>query len=306
MSSHHIHTPLPYPPKNNTHIQQTRPGANIIEDQHQHIHAWGSPTRHFGLLCANMPVEDDNYIYGVGNEVIIFLAISTVFWGSLGIYVYWQLCHNRRTTVEAILSQEFRNLLRTRHGNTRAGVSSERSESTRPVRNFNNSNCPICLEEVADVSILTNCGHVFDLSCFKLFWQHHSNSSSLTCPCCRTRINMIHPNFDSAQFTEEFEDVRRFNRLSGAVPRSLLETINDFPVLLRQLIRAFFSRNMLTVAFRLRMLCLTAVGFLYLLSPFDLIPELVFGIFGYVDDILVWFIVVYIMTARLRSVLQSQ
>ena len=117
---------------------------------------------------------------------------------------------------------------------------------------------------------------------------------------------MIHANFDSAQFTEEFEDVRRFNRLSGAVPRSLFETINDFPVLLKRLVRAFFSRSMLTVAFRLRMLCLMAVGFLYLLSPLDLIPELVFGIFGYIDDVLVWFIVVYIMTARLRSTLQSQ
>lgn len=253
-----------------------------------------------------MTIEDDSYIYGVGNEVIVFLAISTAFWGCLGIYVYWKLCHNRRVTVEAILSQEFRNFLRARRGDTRAGASSQRGDSTSTVRNFNNSNCPICLEEVSNVSILTNCGHVFDLSCFKLFWQHHSHSSTLTCPCCRTRINMIHPNFDSTQFVEEIEDVRRFNRLSGAVPRSLLETINDFPVLLKQLIRAFFSGNIVTVAFKLRMLCLMAVGFLYLLSPFDLIPELVFGIFGYVDDILVSFIIVYIMTARLRSTLQRQ
>ena len=57
--------------------------------------------------------EPSTYIHGVGNEVIIFLMICTIVWATIGIYIYYKICHNRNATIEAILSDEFRSLIRT-------------------------------------------------------------------------------------------------------------------------------------------------------------------------------------------------
>jgi RING finger protein 170 len=47
----------------------------------------------------------------------------------------------------------------------------------------------------------------------------------------------------------------------------------------------------------------SVAGFLYLLSPLDLLPESVFGFFGYLDDVLVLVIVgLYISIVYFESV----
>lgn len=249
--------------------------------------------------------EPSTYIHGVGNEVIIFLMICTIVWATIGIYIYYKICHNRNATIEAILSDEFRSLIRTQRSENTTDNNNDNASLRPPSRNYGNENCPICLDTLSNISITTNCGHVFDLTCFGAFWEHQYRTTNLSCPCCRTRVNMIHPNFDIAQFPREFQHVGRYNRSCGGIPRTFSEIIFDMPELIRQLRNAFFSRDLLSIAFKLRICCLGIIGFLYLLSPLDLIPEVIFGIFGYVDDILLWFIVLWIMTSQFRNRLQS-
>ena len=63
-------------------------------------------------------------------------------------------------------------------------------------------------------------------------------------------------------------------------PRSLYEHIADLPMLLRHLWRYFWSGEGIQILFRLRILTLLGLAVFYVLLPFDLVPEVVFGVFG--------------------------
>ena len=69
--------------------------------------------------------------------------------------------------------------------------------------------------------------------------------------------------------------------------RSLLEHLRDLPVLLRHLVSFIWSGEGITWLFRLRIFILGAMAGVYLLSPFDIVPEAVFGLIGILDDIIV-------------------
>lgn len=76
------------------------------------------------------------------------------------------------------------------------------------------------------------------------------------------------------------------SRFSGA-PRPMLDYIRDIPVMIPYMLRFLFSINGIMTMFRIRvMFCL--VGILaYVLFPFDILPEAVYGIFGFIDDFFV-------------------
>jgi len=59
------------------------------------------------------------------------------------------------------------------------------------------------------------------------------------------------------------------------------------PTLLRHCLSAIFSASGLALVFRLRVLMFIIAAVIYLLLPVDLIPELVFGFFGFIDDFLI-------------------
>lgn len=44
-------------------------------------------------------------------------------------------------------------------------------------------------------------------------------------------------------------------------------------------------------------------GFLYVVSPFDIIPEVVFGIVGLIDDLSVVFVVLFMVAQTFRGAL---
>ena len=55
-----------------------------------------------------------------------------------------------------------------------------------------------------------------------------------------------------------------------------------------------------------RILILTSIAVLYVLSPFDIIPEVVFGIFGFLDDILIFGLFMMYATVLFRNFLSTQ
>jgi len=101
--------------------------------------------------------------------------------------------------------------------------------------------------------------------------------------------------------------VRSYNRRFSGDPRSILEHLRDLPVLLRHLWSFVWSADGLSWLFRLRIFTLVnpqngswvlftllqnslyrgGVAALYLLSPFDIVPEAAFGIFGLLDDLVI-------------------
>jgi uncharacterized membrane protein YkvA (DUF1232 family) len=84
-----------------------------------------------------------------------------------------------------------------------------------------------------------------------------------------------------------YENIRSYNRCFSGEPRSLAEHIADLPMLTRHLWRYFWNGDGIRIRFRLRILLFLGMGVFYLLLPFDLLPEVVFGIFGLLDDTIV-------------------
>ncbi|KAA3670147.1 uncharacterized protein DEA37_0013627, partial [Paragonimus westermani] len=66
--------------------------------------------------------------------------------------------------------------------------------------------------------------------------------------------------------------------------------LRDLPTLARALTQLLFSSEGAIVLLHSRLVFLGICVLLYILSPFDLIPEIVTGIFGLLDDLLVFFI----------------
>jgi len=65
------------------------------------------------------------------------------------------------------------------------------------------------------------------------------------------------------------------------------QSARDVPTLLRHCIPAVISRSGLEWMFRFRFIMFTLAALIYLVIPFDLIPEMLLGIFGLIDDFLI-------------------
>ena len=139
---------------------------------------------------------------------------------------------------------------------------------------------------------------------FLFVLEHHQRRTNNKCPCCRQRISLLFANFNdsNSESLQMIHRIDRFNRLHGSIPRSFLEYITDTPELVRRIFVECFSTNGLRLALRFRMFFFFAFALLYLLSPLDLIPEGIFGIIGFLDDL---FIVLSILILASISYRQS-
>lgn len=53
---------------------------------------------------------------------------------------------------------------------------------------FQDNECPICLEQILDYSIYTNCGHTFHIDCLE---KCNQPFNYLICPLCRQPIQNL-------------------------------------------------------------------------------------------------------------------
>ena len=65
------------------------------------------------------------------------------------------------------------------------------------------------------------------------------------------------------------------------------QSARDVPTLLRHCVSAVFSQSGLEWMFRFRFVVFTLAALIYLVIPFDLIPEMLLGIIGLIDDFLI-------------------
>nr|CAB3492528.1 unnamed protein product [Digitaria exilis]CAB3497530.1 unnamed protein product [Digitaria exilis] len=80
--------------------------------------------------------------------------------------------------------------------------------------------------------------------------------------------------------------------------------LQDLPFFIRRLFRELMDpQRTLPLVFRARMLMMVALSAIYVLSPVDILPESVLGLFGFVDDLLILLIVFLHLAAVYRSLL---
>lgn len=226
---------------------------------------------------------NSSYFSGVGDEVLVGTVVALI----ILFYVYQAVMYFLGEISE---NGQVRNADDLNEGRVRANI----------------HDCSICLGE-ASYAIETNCGHVYCGQCIVAYYNTIRSSSvttvinafdTPTCPMCRQRMTVLLLYFsESERNTADLEEVERrnlliesvrdYNRRYSGEPRSLGEHIRDLPVLLRHLWSFLQTGEGLTWVFRLRIYILGALAVVYLLSPFDIVPEAVFGIIGILDDIII-------------------
>ncbi|GFR99350.1 E3 ubiquitin-protein ligase RNF170 [Elysia marginata] len=258
-----------------------------------------------------------NLIEGVGDEVLLGLGAFT---GALVAALYY--VNNRGTASGTIHPESERHIASTREQlqnevNAGEAEGQQRSRQARSSRRAHHRNdgeltCPICLGS-AVLAVETNCGHVFCGHCFVTYWQHQTWLGAVKCPSCRTQVSLLLLNFtaaehaaDSEQRTEVINKINQYNRRFSGEPRTLQEYLQDLPTLLRHAFHEFFSVGGLMWMFRFRIGILVLAAFLYLISPLDILPEAVFGIIGFLDDIFVILLLAIYISIIYRQVVAAR
>ncbi|KAL5106464.1 hypothetical protein TcWFU_010136 [Taenia crassiceps] len=169
--------------------------------------------------------------------------------------------------------------------------------------------CPICLEDLK-FAVETNCRHQFCGECFYAYWQTFSPLTQPNCPVCRSQLRFLLKRFtptdldtgDSSERSEVESRVAVFNRRFSGNPVSLIDQMRDLPVLLRYCWRVMFEgEEGISCLLRLRLIVLSLFVFFYVISPLDIFPESIVGVFGLLDDCLVCLVFFIYVAALFRG-----
>lgn len=189
----------------------------------------------------------------------------------------------------------------------------ERVQATTRVRtNPGEIDCPVCLGNT-QYGIETNCGHIFCGTCIITYWEHGTWLGAVRCPVCRQQVTLLLVHFTeeeqnqpSASKTEILNKIADYNRRFSGEPRPLMDYLRDLPTLLRHALREFFSVGGLIWMFRLRIIAIFLAALLYFISPLDIIPEAVFGILGFLDDLFVLLLLAIYISIIYRNYVQTR
>ena len=86
----------------------------------------------------------------------------------------------------------------------------------------------------------------------------------------------------------------------------LMDYLRDLPTLLRHAFSEFFSVGGLIWMFRVRIIAIFLAALFYFISPLDIIPEAVFGILGFLDDLFVLLLLAIYISIIYRNYVQSR
>lgn len=221
----------------------------------------------------------DSILAGVGDEVLITVCCGAVITFA-GIFTFARL----------------------QNSSSQTGRTNESNDYIH--HSYNNEVCPICIGPHR-LAVETNCGHKFCGNCLRNYLNNRMPgdfsifNGRLTCPMCRQDINIMLLSFtpDEIQSVElEGEKnnvettVHEYNIRFGNGSRNLMSYIRDCPVLVRHMLVDFFSFGGLVWMFRVRVIVCFLAAIMYLFFPLDIIPEAMFGFFGLLDDLIVFFL----------------
>ncbi|XP_077108263.1 E3 ubiquitin-protein ligase RNF170 [Ranitomeya variabilis] len=241
-------------------------------------------------------LDDGSLIEGVSNQVLVAVVISLIFIAAL---TYLMLRGEQQNIHPE--NQERVQAIREQRQNEQ--------ETVQPRHQFySDMSCPVCLQQ-ATFPVETNCGHLFCGPCIVAYWRYGSWLGAISCPICRQTVTLLFPVFQASEeqdAQEILQEVNSYNRRFSGQPRSLMDRIMDLPTLLRHAFREMFSVGGLFRMFRIRIvLCLLGALF-YLVSPLDIIPEALFGILGFMDDLFVIFLLLIYISIMYREVVTQR
>ena len=150
-----------------------------------------------------------------------------------------------------------------------------------------NRECPICHTE-STLPVKTNCGHKYCSVCIIGWWQARGGTEPATCPCCRREIVFLLTCYNENGLGREekgtLNQIQSYNRKYSE--RNLL---GNWP--------SFYSRDsfaiishiwnsfsLLPQEIKMAVCLYTVFLIIYLISPFDILPEAVLGPIGLIDD----------------------
>lgn len=259
-----------------------------------------------------------NLVEGVGDELIFTLSAFLGILVPLCIYVL-----KRRNTVQQYqIHPDNEDNVRTAreriygnpvpNGDTETNQNQSNSTRYRARETQTNLSCPICLGDL-EYSVDTNCGHFFCGNCIIAYWQHGSWLGAVACPVCRQQVTLLlvaftaeENNNDSQEKQNILREINSYNRRFSGQPRSIGEHLRDLPTLMRHFVGEFFSVGGLIWMFRLRVLVCFGAALLYFISPLDIIPEAMFGIFGLLDDLFILLLLAIYISIIYRQVVQNR
>lgn len=112
-----------------------------------------------------------------------------------------------------------------------------------------------------------------------------------TCECCGLLVFSNHLGQTSS---------------SHVLCSQLMDRLRDVPTLLRHAFREMFSVGGLFWMFRIRILLCLVGALTYLASPLDILPEALFGLLGFMDDVFVILLLFVYISIMYREVVTQR
>jgi len=109
-----------------------------------------------------------------------------------------------------------------------------------------------------------------------------------------------------AQVSQAFFPLKFMYFITFVAVFQWIDYLRDLPTLLRHVASEFFTVGGLVAMFRLRIIVVFFAALLYFVSPFDIIPEAVFGIFGFLDDLFIILLLAIYVSIIYRNVVRDR
>ncbi|XP_033736908.1 E3 ubiquitin-protein ligase RNF170-like [Pecten maximus] len=259
-----------------------------------------------------------NIVEGVGDELIYAVAAFIGILVPMCIFIARRRNSFEQYHIHPDNEDNVRFARERIHGNLSANGAGEtpgdqnQSTSYRARETQTNLNCPICLGDL-EYGVDTNCGHYFCGNCIIAYWQHGSWLGAVACPVCRQQVTLLlvaftteENNNNSQEKQNILDEINSYNRRFSGQPRSIGEHLRDLPTLMRHFVGEFFSVGGLIWMFRLRVIVCFGAALVYFISPLDIIPEAMFGIFGLLDDLFILLLLAIYISIIYRQVVQNR
>jgi len=102
--------------------------------------------------------------------------------------------------------------------------------------------------------------------------------------------------------SEAAAEIRAYNRRFSDNRKSLLEYLKDIPLVLNHIWMELTGQGGLRFFCTAQVITAIVGAILYLLLPYDIFPEQVFGIIGFLDDILIMATVLVYLSYLYRAI----
>eukprot|EP00347_Sterkiella_histriomuscorum_P014469 403360751 len=174
------------------------------------------------------------------------------------------------------------------NANNGVGVEGQNQQEEQP-HIFNNHRdqvqCPICIDDLGDDQVAAMCSHIYCAKCIMSYWRT-KREHKIECPYCRRNISFLVMKNPARIEPRDKDDILRFNNLFSS-DRTFSDRLRDFPFLIGRFRDEVIRTRGLFLFQNCQALFYILLMAIYFLSPFDLIPEFIFGIFGMIDDLIV-------------------